>query len=717
VLTLTLNGQAQEPAPAAVQETRVPGRRAGPEPPPVPEPEVPPPPTPTATPPADVSGRTTPLSNAVGAPYSASQGSFTQADIQNLPLSRTTEFLEQVPGLIVTQHSSILKANQYFLRGFSLDHGTDFAGFVDDVPYNLPSNAHGQGYLDLNSVVPELVESVEFRKGPYYASIGDFSSTGSVNIHLVDALPAGIVKVEAGSYDWVRTLVANSGCVGPGTLLYAVETNYYDGPYTLKEHAGRYVGILKYTLGDHDDGLSLTAIAYNGSSNSPNQIPLRAVYAGLIPSLGVIDYSDFLTTQRYTLNAQLWHQWGDGSVTRANVYGCYYSLNIFNDFTFVLNDPVNGDQNDQIDRRWVSGLNLAHTWTSKLFGAQVVNTLGIQTRNDWLPHLGLHHTIVRQEVGAINDDKVDVLSTSPYFQSQVQWSEKVRTVVGARGDWQYFNVDAQDTPANSGRRESKLFSPKFGLALGPWCNTEFYANAGSSFHSNDARAAVATVDPTTGAPVDRAPPLVRSKGCEIGFRSQAIPHLTTSFALWQLNLQQELVFDGDTGTTSPLRASDRYGIEWSNTYRVCDWLTLDADYSWSHGRLLGIDPTTPGQYIPESITTTFSGGPSLQTPGGWFADLRFRYVGPRPLIEDNSASSRATQLFELNLGYRCLRWTAGLMLLNLFNSNGHDADYFYGSGLPTDPGFPFPPGSNGVNDIHFRRVEPFAARVYATLRF
>lgn len=708
---------------ASAQETpvlppvRVTGERPTPKVP-EPEPEPLPPPPPSLVPGfLEGTGRTGPLSNAAGAPFSASQGYFTQADIANLPLARTTEFLEQVPGLIVTQHSSILKANQYFLRGFSLDHGTDFAGFVDDVPYNLPTNAHGQGYLDLNSVIPELVEYVEFRKGPYYASVGDFSSTGSVNIHLMDSLPAGIFKIEAGQYDWFRAVVANSGCLGTGNLLYAVETNYYDGPYTLKQHAGRYVGILKWSTGNEDDHLTLSAMAYNGSGNAPNQIPLRAVQQGLIPSLGVIDFSDFLTTQRFTLNGQWFHKGEDGSVTKANVYGYYYSLNIFSNFTFFLNDPVNGDQIDQIDRRWVSGTNLEHTWESKLFGSQVVNTVGYQLRNDWIPHVGLHNTAQRQPLSAVNDDKVDQLVNSVYAETQVKWSEKVRTVLGARGDWYFFNVDSQDTPENSGKRDAKIFSPKLGVILGPWCETEFYFNAGTSFHSNDARGVVANVDPVTGDPAAKAPPLVRSKGCEIGFRSKLIPNLTTGAALWQLNLGQELVFSGDSGTTEPLRASDRYGIEWSNTYRVCDWLSINADYSWAHGRLLGTDPDVPGQYIPESITTTFSGGPSVKLPGGWFADLRFRYVGPRPLVEDNSASSRATQLFELSMGYQCLRYTAGVEIINLFNSNGHDIDYYYGSGLPTDPGFPFPAGSSGVNDIHFKQLEPFQARFYLNVRF
>jgi len=663
------------------------------------------------------SGRTTPISNAIGSPYSASAGSFNQADIRNLPWMRTTEFLELIPGLIVTQHSSILKANQYFLRGFSLDHGTDFAGFVDDVPYNLPTNGHGQGYLDLNSVIPELISHVDFRKGPYYANIGDFSSAGSAAIHYFDRLPYGFVKVEAGQYDWFRAVVANSSDLGQGHLLYAVETNYYDGPYTLKQHAGRYVGVLKWTMGDECDGLTLSAQAYNGSGNAPNQIPLRAVWQGLIPSTGVIDWSDFITTSRFTLNAQWWHEHDDGSMTRANLYGYYYSLNLFSNFTFFLADPVNGDQIDQVDRRWVSGLNLSHTWNSKLLGDQVVNTVGAQIRNDWIPRVALQNSTQRQIIGVVSDDSVEQLNTGIYASQQFKWSEKIRSVLGARADVFYFNVDAHATPENSGERHTKVFSPKGSLVMGPWQDTEFYLNGGYGFHSNDARGTVINVDPLTGDPAPRAIPIARSRGAEFGVRTQRIPNLTAGFALWQLRSDQELIFVGDAGTTEPLRASERYGIELTNTYEICSWLSFNADYAWTHGRLLGTDPETPGQYIPQAATTVFSAGPAIHLPSGWFADLRFRYVGPRPLTEDNRASSRATQLCELQTGYQCLRYSIGVQFLNVFNSNGHDIDYYYGSALPTDPGFPFPPGSEGVEDIHFRRLEPFQARLFFTLRF
>jgi hypothetical protein len=370
----------------------------------------------------------------------------------------------------------------------------------------------------------------------------------------------------------------------------------------------------------------------------------------------------------------------------------------------------------------VTGANVSESWHSRLLGDCVVNTVGVQVRNDSIPHVALHHTEQRELVNAVEDDTVDEFSTGFWGQTQVKWSDKVRTVLGSRIDYYHVDVLARDIPEDSGKTEAKRFSPKASLSLGPWCGTEFYLNGGYGFHSNDARGVVGPIGPAftefqTPTPQVLAPLIVPSRGAEIGFKSQTIPDLTTTFALWQLHLGSELVFSGDTGTTTPLRSSDRYGIEWSNTYKVCDWLTLNADYTWSHGRLIGYDPDTPGQHIPEMITTTFSGGPHIETPRGWFADLRFRYIGPRPLIEDESFSSSATQMFDLALGYRCLRYTAGLDILNLFNSNGHDIDYTYGTALKTDPGFPFNPSGPGVSDQLFRRMEPFAARFFFTMNF
>jgi len=706
---LPLLATSVAPAQPATELPAVPVAGERPRPPePLPEP-LDPPPAPLLPSPLELSGRTVPVSNAIGSAFSASQGFFTQADLHNRPLFRTTDFLEQIPGLIVTNETNGIDAATMFLRGFSIDHGTDFAFFIDGVPMNLGSNPHAQGFCDLNSVIPELISTVDFGKGPYYAKVGNFSAVGFADIQYFDALPYGIAKIEAGKYDWFRTVVANSGNVGQGTLLYGVQFNYFNNAYSVPENLNKTTALLRYTLGDDTDRLTLSGSIYNGQGTSEPVIPLRFVQAGL-PRFTNLSPSDFIVANRFTANAQWQHAWSCGALTQANVYGYRYTLDLIDNPSGFLSGPE-GDQSAKIDQRWVSGVNLSHTWKSCLLGEQVAHTVGAQVRHDSIPRADVFHTQDRLFLDAQSAASIGETDTGIFYQNEIQWSEKVRTVLGARGEFYHVNVTDHLTPQNSGSKSTPMFLPKGSLILGPWQDTEFFLNGGYSFHSNNAQGAVVNVDPATGDPVPRVPLLVQARGAEVGIRSQRIPNLTTSVALWQLHLGSELVFDVTEQTTTPLRSSDRYGIEWTNTYRLCNWLSLNADYSWSHGRLLGTDPDVPGNRIPQAITTTFSGGPSLRMPSGIFANLRYRYWGPRPLIEDNSASSRATNLFELATGYECLRYTINLSIYNLFNANGHDIDFY------DQTFYPMLGDAAPTQDILFKPLQPFAARVSFTLRW
>jgi hypothetical protein len=678
-------------------------------PPPTPSVPVPPPQSPRLPSPLDTSGRTAPVVNDVGAPVSTSQGVVTQADIQNKPLFRTTEFFEQIPGLIFSNETNGIDANTMFLRGFLIDHGTDFAFFVDGVPMNLGSNPHAQGYTDLQFVIPELISTVDFGKGPYYAQVGNFSAVGYANVQYVDALPAGIAKIEAGKYDWFRTVVANSGSVGPGTLLYAVQFNYFDNAYSTPENLNKTSVMFRYTLGNDHDKFTLSAYLYNGQGTSEPVIPLRFTETGQLSPFFNVSPSDFIVANRFMLNGQWQHRWEDGALTQGNVYGYRFTLSLNENPSGFTTGPQ-GDQIDQIDQRWVVGANLSHTWKSAWLGDRVSNTVGVQARHDAIgADVNLEED--RLFIGPDSSATISESDTGFFYQNQCQWSDKVRTVLGVREEIYSVDVTNHLFPENSGGKTSTIFLPKGSLVLGPWEHTEFYLDGGYSFHSNNAEGAVINIDPNTGSTTAREPLLVQARGAEIGVRSQAIHNLTTSVALWQLHLGSELIFDPVAETTTPLRSSDRYGIEWVNTYRVCDWLTLDGDYSWAHGRLIGLDPTTPGQHIPDAPTTVFSGGPTLKLPDGLFATLRYRYFGPRYLIEDGSASSRATNLFELSCGYECPRYTLNLQVLNLFNSNGHDID-FYDSTFYPNYGDKAP-----VNDILFKPLQPFAMRFSVTMRW
>jgi len=522
--------------------------------------QVPAPPSLTLEP-VVVTGRADDLTGIAG---SASEGRVGQAQFETRPVLRPGEVLEVVPGIAVTQHSGSGKANQYFLRGFNLDHGTDFSTRVDGVPINLPTHAHGQGYMDLNWVIPELVDYVTFRKGPYYADVGDFSSAGTADFHLVKTLPEGLAKVGIGQDDYYRVLVAQTPQLGPGHLLYAFEAQLYNGPWDHHEHVRKFNGLLKYTLTRGPSTFSLGFTAYSNTWDSTDQIPQRAVDQGLISRLGTIDPSDGGRTSRFSLYSD-WSYKGDKSLTKANAYLVYYRLHLFSNFTFVLDDPVNGDQFEQSDRRVMVGGNVSQTWFTNWLKTSMDHTLGLQVRHDAIPEVALLQTLRRDRIGTTRNDHVHETSVGFYYQNQTQWHPKVRTVLGLREDVFVFDVNS-DIAVNSGNKTDAIFSPKLSLIFGPWARTEVYLNGGFGFHSNDARGTTITVDPKTGDPAQRVDPLVRTKGAEIGVRSTWIPGLNSTLAFWYLTLDSELVFVGDAGITEPNRASRRYGVEWANFY-------------------------------------------------------------------------------------------------------------------------------------------------------
>jgi hypothetical protein len=650
-----------------------------------------------------VTGRADELTGIAG---SASEGRVGQVQFDTRPFLRPGEVLEVVPGVVVSQHSGSGKANQYFLRGFNLDHGTDFSSFVDGVPINLPTHAHGQGYMDLNWVIPEIIDYVTFRKGPYYADVGDFSSAGTAAFHLVTTLPEGLVKVGIGQDDYYRVLIAQTPQIGPGHLLYAFETNLYNGPWDHSEHVHKFNGLLKYTIERGPSTFSLGFTAYSNTWDSTDQIPQRAVDQGLISRLGVIDPSDGGRTSRFSLYSA-WSYKGDKSLTQANAYLIYYRLHLLSNFTFFLDDPVNGDQIEQSDRRMVAGGNVAQTWSTTWLGAAMDHTLGLQVRHDAIPEVALFQTRERDRLSTTRNDNVHETSVGFYYQNQTQWLPKVRTVLGVREDVFVFDVNS-DIAVNSGNKTDSIFSPKLSLIFGPWASTELYLNGGFGFHSNDARGTTLTVDPKTGDPAQRVNPLVRTKGAELGVRSTWVPGLNSTLAFWYLTLGSELVFDGNAGITAPSRASRRYGVEWANFYQPVPWLTLDFDLSHSYAKFTEDDPV--GNYIPGSIETVIATGAAINLPNGVFGSLRARYFGPRPLIEDNSVRSKSTTVVNLETGYKYKHIRAQLEVLNLLNSRDHDIDYFYVSRLPGEP-------AEGVADLHFHPVEPRTVRLSLTYKF
>jgi hypothetical protein len=637
----------------------------------------------------------------------ASAGVISGAQLNSRPITRPGEVLEAVPGLIVTQHSGEGKANQFFLRGFNLDHGTDIALFVDGMPVNMRSHAHGQGYADLNFLIPELVGGVEFHKGPYFVRDGDFASAGSVRIDYLDTVAQNLGLTTIGSFGYRRALTIASAPLGTGNLLVAGEAQTYDGPWDVPDRLRKFNGVLRYSQGTALDGFAVTGMAYWATWNATNQIPERAVAEGIIGRYGTLNPTDGGDTGRFSLSGR-WSRTDETGVTRASAYVIRYRMNLFNDFTDVLTDPVNGDQFRQRDDRVLGGGEISHVFHGDLAGLPMENEIGVQTRTDSM-RVGLFNTQNRLYRATVLDDRVLEASAAFTYENRLRWTDWLRTSLGVRADGYYADVRS-DTPANSGRARDGIVNPKLGLVLGPWSETELYLNYGGGFHSNDVRGVTATVDPASPLfTVARAPFLVPSTGYEVGIRNRSIAGLETAVALFQLGFASENLFQGDTGTTEPSRPTRRYGIEWTNRYAVTPWLRLEGDLTVTNARFADRDPA--GRRVPDAPTTIASAGVTFGEGLGWFGSLRVRYFGPRPLIEDNSVRSRPTALLNGRVGYNFENgMSLSLDILNLTNAKADQIAYFYTSRLPGE-------AADGVADRHVHPVEPTAVRLTLAGRF
>jgi hypothetical protein len=639
----------------------------------------------------------------LGGPEAASEGEVPRKELEARPVYRPGELLEATPGLIVTQHSGEGKANQYFLRGFNLDHGTDLAITVDDMPVNMRTHGHGQGYADLNFMIPELARGLAYRKGPYYADEGDFSSAGAVHIGYVDHLAQSIAEVTGGSFGYARGLAATSAPVGPGMLLAAGEVVHDDGPWHVPDDFQKVNGVLRYTQG----GFALSGMAYAGHWTATDQIAQRAVGGGLVSRFGTLDPTDGGNAQRYSLSGS-WTRRDDDQETRVSAYVIKSDLALYNDFTYFLRDPVNGDQFKQSDRRTVYGADASRTFYGRLAGHDSETLIGAQTRYDDIG-VGLFDTAQRTILSTVRTDQVEESSLGVYAQNTFHWTETFRSTAGLRGDL-FHGEDRSDNPLNSGSVTQFMPSPKLSLVLGPFAQTEYYLNAGMGFHSNDVRGATITVDPNDGVtPVAKVPLLVRSKGAEIGVRTQPVPALQSSLALFVLGFDSELVFLGDAGTTEASRPSRRIGVEFANVYKPLPWLAFDLDAGYTRARFTSSDPA--GDRIPGAVEGVLDGGVEIDDLGPWFGGLRLRYFGPRPLIEDNSERSHATTLLSARIGYKLTQtWRVYVDGFNLLNAKESQIDYFYVSRLRGEP-------AEGVGDIHFHPVEPASFRVTLSAMF
>jgi outer membrane receptor protein involved in Fe transport len=641
-------------------------------------------------------------------PQSATEGMVLREQIENRPWLRPAEVLETVPGLVVTQHTGDGKANQYFLRGFNLDHGTDVSIHALGMPINQRSHAHGQGYTDLNFLIPELVDTVRYRKGPYVARDGDFATAGAADIDYVNRLAAPFGELGIGQRGYRRLLGAGSVGLGTGTLLIAAEGQTYDGPWTVPEDLRKGNLLLRYGEGNADAGWRITGLAYRARWTATDQIPERAVLSGLIRETDSLDPTTGGKTDLTALIADA-HGSNAAGPWQASAYAARYGLGLYSNFTYATN-PIEGDQFRQYDQRSKFGGEFAQTLRYEALGAAQTTTAGVQLRHDRIGDLRLELTQARQTYDTVRRDSVRETSVGAYLDQTSQWTPWLRTRLGLRADRFDFDVSS-DTAANSGSTNAGLVSPKIGVVFTPSKEWSLFANLGRGFHSNDARGTVISVDPDPrsagfGQPVERVTPLARATGSELG-ATWTTPTLQLSAALWQLKLKSELVYVGDAGATEAGRPSQRRGVELAGVWQPSGEWTIDADATFTRPRFDDGDASAP--YIEGSVRRTASLGATYAPDGPLSAALRLRHIGPRYLTEDGVTGASST-ILNAHVAYKLTKqFSLALELLNLTDKRYADMEYVYESQLPGEPA--------PVLDRHYHPAEGRTARVLLTYSF
>jgi outer membrane receptor protein involved in Fe transport len=646
----------------------------------------------------------------IGTAVTASDGVVVEEELALAPVYRPGQLLETVPGLDVTSHSGEGKANQYLMRGYNLDHGTDLAIYVDDMPVNEPTHAHGQGYADVNFLIPELASDIRYSKGTYAASEGDFASVGAVHLNYLNSIDDQLA-LTAGTLGFQRLLTAASQAVGDGTVLGALELQHYDGPWVNPDDQRKINAVLRYSGGDDHDGYSVTGMFYHGLWNSTTDQPLRAIDEGVIGRFGSLDPSDGGQAQRASLSARFFAGVGGGELS-ANLYFVDNQLTLWNDFTHFLVDPVNGDQEAQHEDRVTVGGGAHFTRTDEIFGLRNEWLIGVSTRFDFndvsrLPTLDRVTLPASADPLNISEqDQVRLRDAAAYVQATTHWESWLRTVLGLRED----AIDGSDNGTNAGSANAALFQPKASIILTPAATTEFYLSAGRGFHSDDLRG----VNAAANAGIAGAPLIARQDGEEIGVRQQVGRRLALTLALFSLDAQSETTYDPDVGQDFAGPASRRRGFELNVTYQAAEWLELYGSYSADHARFkTPFDDGTGhvGDYLPNAPFATGSFAAYVKNLGPWSGGLQYRYLGAYPLSSDDAVQGSGYGEWNGDIRYSFAGgWRAAVGVYNITNKKANAMEYWYVDRLPGEP-------AAGVADIHVHPLEPISTRVTLSRSF
>jgi outer membrane receptor protein involved in Fe transport len=667
----------------------------------------------------------------IGTANTASQGSVTQQELDLRPAYRVGQLLESVPGLVVTVHSGEGKANQYLARGFNLDHGTDIANFVDDMPINRPTNTHGQGYSDLNFLMPELTSGLDYTKGPYYASVGDFGSVASTHLHIANDIP-NQVSVTGGMYGIYN--VFGGGTVhlsDEDRLLGGVYYGHLDGPFDPGNDFRKIAGTLRYSHGSEADGYSATLMYFHSEGRLITDQPLRAIQEGLIDRFGTLDPTDGNLSERYSLSGHYSHT-ADGWKFSSSGYFIHSTMTLWNDFTHYLDDPVNGDQEAQFESRSTGGGEAAFSIKQDLGATANDARVGLQLRYDDA-YVNREHTLRQSPLtycsmeqlggptlqvprvgGICNADQVHLIDLGPYLEATTHWNPWLRTVVGLREEY-YRAADHSDTTGFRGSNHETLFQPKGSLIISPFAKTEFYLSAGRGFHSDDVRGVFGTV-PVEGVPgaAGTTPLLAPTHGYEFGVRTDIVPKLSLQLALFQQDFNSELAYDADAGQDTASAPSRRQGMEFSAEYRPLPWIEFNTDLAFSKARYRGelASFELQGPYIANAPRFIGSFGVLVDQLGPWFGGLQWRELGAYPISDgEEYPQDKGYSEVNVDVGYKFNpHLKAQLNVYNLLNTQANSSAYYYAARLRGEP-------ADGIEDFQVHPLEPITATLRVTAYF
>jgi outer membrane receptor for Fe3+-dicitrate len=629
--------------------------------------------------------------------------SFVNIDLKTQPVKSSQEILRKVPGLIIGQHAGGGKAEQIFLRGFDIDHGTDITINVDGLPVNMVSHAHGQGYADMHFIIPETIDNLDFGKGPYYANKGNFNTAGYIDLKTKERIDNNLVSIEAGQFNTFRALGMLKVLTGDSHDAYlASEVVLTDGFFESPQDFNRINIMGRYHFNNHEDQkLSLTLSHFQSKWNASGQIPQRAVDAGQITRFGAIDDTEGGRTSRSNILADYSKQLNEHSLLRAKAYITKYDFELYSNFTFFLNDPINGDQIKQKENRSIIGAEAIYERSFHVgdHDTQFKYEMGLGFRYDNINDVELSNTLAKSTIlNRMAYGDVDELNTFAFLNATYK-KNKWTLNPGLRLDYFNFNYTERLQPNTSKKNEEKAFlGPKLNVLYAATPNVQLFLKNGLGFHSNDSRVVTAN----NGEDI-----LPIAWGTDLGTIVKPTEKMVINAALWSLFLEQEFVYVGDAGIVEPSGKTRRFGVDLGMRYQLTDWLFANGDVNYTYAR--STEEPKGADYIPLAPSLTSSGGISVRNLKNFSGGLSLRYIKDRPANEDNSIVAKGYFISDFNMNYTYKKLTFGLIVENLFDNQWNETQFATESRLFNEP--------NSTEEIHFTPGTPFNLRGKVSFTF